>query len=286
MPKGFTFIGSPAIKAAQHTPGSLCYLVFSSSSRAVLLDAERDYQTFTDCARKAVQDSRGVLVAYCWLPNAAHLLLEVARKPAVRIAADLMKRYAAATKHAPTIEYRRLPVDGLMTRDKLVQLIHGHADELCAQLGVWPWQGPAEPVDRKEKIAQAQRLQEHDPQVLQARRWQAVQLLEAGESPQEIAPALNVSVRAVQGWSKILHERGREALRLSSPCAKSMLSADQQDRLKQLLQAGPQAAGFITEHWTSEAAAQLIEARFDVRYSSSGAWHLLRKLGLTPNVKR
>jgi transposase len=50
-------------------------------------------------------------------------------------------------------------------------------------------------------------------------------------------------------------------------------------RLEQALKRGAYAHGYTGDYWTLDRVAQLIWQLFQVRYHSSGVWHVLRRLG-------
>jgi transposase len=57
------------------------------------------------------------------------------------------------------------------------------------------------------------------------------------------------------------------------------LTRAQQRRLERVLRQGAFARGYPTDHWTLERIAQVSFQVFGVRYSLSGMWKLLQRLG-------
>ena len=115
---------------------------------------------------------------------------------------------------------------------------------------------------------------------LQARRLQAIGLLEEGHSQVEIAQKLGVSSAAVSQWKKAHAQGGADALLAQvHPGPTPKLSAKQCQRLVGYLQQGPRRHGWPTDLWTLPRIAELIARKFGVEYDQSGVWRLLRRLG-------
>jgi len=57
------------------------------------------------------------------------------------------------------------------------------------------------------------------------------------------------------------------------------LTVAQQQQLERVLLKGAHVYGYPTDHWTLERIAQVIFQRFGVRYSASGTWSLMHRLG-------
>jgi transposase len=67
----------------------------------------------------------------------------------------------------------------------------------------------------------------------------------------------------------------------ASPGRPRKLTAVQQRRLGTLLLAGPLAAGYRTDLWTTARIAALIQARFQISYHPDHVGRLLHRLGWT-----
>ena len=118
------------------------------------------------------------------------------------------------------------------------------------------------------------------PQQLEARRRRAIELLDAGESLSSAARAVNASVSSVHRWRQAYQANGSEGLLARpTPGRPPKLSASQRQRLVDLLQRGPPAAGYNTELWTLRRVAEVIEAKFGVEYHPCHVWRLLGNLG-------
>jgi transposase len=63
------------------------------------------------------------------------------------------------------------------------------------------------------------------------------------------------------------------------------LNGEQLSVLKELYQAGPRAAGFEAERWTTAKFADAILARFAIRYDPDHAGRIMHRLGLRERRK-
>lgn len=118
------------------------------------------------------------------------------------------------------------------------------------------------------------------PEQLEARRRRAIELLEAGASLSEVARALKSSVSSVHRWYQAYQKKGSDGLApLPTPGRPPKLSAAQQERLRELLQRGPPAAGYDTTLWTLRRVADLIETEFEVTYHPCHVWRILQSMG-------
>ena len=116
-----------------------------------------------------------------------------------------------------------------------------------------------------------------------ARRRLAVALLGIRVTLTEIAEVLGVSLSSVKRWKKAFQQGGEAALVVKRPPgAASRLTTAQRERLRQLVIAGPQAAGFETDLWTCARLAQVVEREFKVSYHPDHMGRILRDLGFTP----
>lgn len=101
---------------------------------------------------------------------------------------------------------------------------------------------------------------------LQRRRIRAVELVEQGESPDDVAHFLGCGRSSVYTWVK----RARESLgRLAAKPhqgPKPRLDAAQLKSLEDELKKGAKAHGWETELWTAGRVAELIERQFKVTF--------------------
>lgn len=121
------------------------------------------------------------------------------------------------------------------------------------------------------------------PEQLERRRQRAIELLNVGLQPVEVARQLGVDRRSVRHWKAAFRRRGRQGIEAKPtpgrPCA---LNAKVWSRLEKLLLKGAKAAGFPTDLWTCPRVAQLITERFGVDYHVDHIGRLLHSLGWNP----
>jgi transposase len=115
---------------------------------------------------------------------------------------------------------------------------------------------------------------------LEARRRRAVALLQGGRGVREVARIVGASPSSVVRWRDTYERTGEEGLNAKPhPGAKPRLSAQDLERLKELLLEGPLTHGYQTDLWTLRRVAQVIEKHFGVKYHPSHVWRILRRLG-------
>lgn len=113
---------------------------------------------------------------------------------------------------------------------------------------------------------------------LAARRERALKLLDAGQSPAQVASALGATAQSVRRWKREAQQPPRKpSQRL--PGRPSRLSAAQLRALEQALKQGAYAAGYAEDYWTLDRIAHLIWDLFELRYQPSGVWYVLHRLG-------
>jgi transposase len=112
---------------------------------------------------------------------------------------------------------------------------------------------------------------------LQRRRLRAVELVEQGESPAEVARFLGCGRSSVYTWVKLAREDlGRTAARPHAG-PKPRLDAAQLKELEGLLLRGAVAPGWSTELWTAARAAELIERHFGIHFHPEHARKILKR---------
>jgi transposase len=118
-----------------------------------------------------------------------------------------------------------------------------------------------------------------DFQALEKRRLAAVKLFGEELNNSEISRRLKVCNQTVSRWRKQYVAGGKSALHKAGRAGrKPLLSPDDQQRLVELLQKGPERLGFETPLWTCWRVAHLIEKEFGISYHSGHVWKLLRAL--------
>lgn len=120
------------------------------------------------------------------------------------------------------------------------------------------------------------------PQKLEDVRRAAVALWRQGISPQQIAAALDRSVRTVYRCVATVRDHGPQELAAHWPSgAPRKLSGEQRDVLIGRLLQGAQAHGFETDLWTGPRVQRLIREQFGVEYHVKYIPTLLKTLGLS-----
>jgi transposase len=114
------------------------------------------------------------------------------------------------------------------------------------------------------------------------RRAKAVQAYIAGESVTEIAKDLGLVRASVNRWLMWFNAKGAQGLEPRKALgAVPKLTSEQCKELENIIEAGPQAAGYSTGIWTGPMIADLIDIRYGVRYHNEYVPRLLNKLGFS-----
>ena len=120
---------------------------------------------------------------------------------------------------------------------------------------------------------------------LEWRRQRAIELLETGKAPSEVAEFLGVGRNTVYRWRRRYRKEGKRGISARAiPGRPSRLRSEQRALLLQSLQEGAQAYGFATDAWTQLRVAALIRQMFGVsfcpfhvgRILAANGWHLSR----------
>lgn len=116
------------------------------------------------------------------------------------------------------------------------------------------------------------------PEQLEQRRTTALRLRAEGMTQSKVGEMVGVSRQTVSIWDReaqagklrpYTHPKGREP----------GLTAKNIRKLERLLDKGAYAYGFPSAHWTLDRIAKVIYDTFGVRYSESGVWHILNRMG-------
>lgn len=115
-------------------------------------------------------------------------------------------------------------------------------------------------------------------------RIQAVQRVEAGESPEEVVRILGFSRTVIYDWLAKYREGGLDALRAKAiPGRPPRLDGNQLRWLyRAITTRNPLQYQFEFALWTRAMVRELIRERFGVRLSDVSVGRLLKKLGLSP----
>jgi transposase len=112
---------------------------------------------------------------------------------------------------------------------------------------------------------------------LQRRRLRAVELVEQGESADEVARFLGCGRSSVYTWVKLARESLGALAAKPHAGPKPRLSDAQLKELEALLLEGAKAHGWRTELWTAARAAELIERHFHVRFHPEHVRKVLKR---------
>ncbi len=119
-------------------------------------------------------------------------------------------------------------------------------------------------------------------ELLEARRLQALRLLDEGFSLNEIGRMLDIAASSVMRWRDARDSGGEEALKVRfSPGRPRSLTDRQRRKVVKLLLKGAMANGFSTELWTTARVARLIEQHCEVQFHRSHVARLLHEMGFS-----
>jgi transposase len=118
---------------------------------------------------------------------------------------------------------------------------------------------------------------------LERRRRRAIELLEKGHAPVDVARMLGVDRRSVRRWKAAHRERGSKGIEARpTPGRPPKLDGRQRARLERRLMKGARAAGYESDLWTCPRIADVIAEEFGVFYHPNHIGRLLRSLGWSP----
>lgn len=112
---------------------------------------------------------------------------------------------------------------------------------------------------------------------LQRRRLRAVDLVEQGESHEDVADFLGCGRCSVYTWAKLARQAPEKLAAKPHAGPKPRLSAEQLRELEALLLKGAKAHGWRTELWTAARVAVLVERRFQVRFHPEHVRKILKR---------
>ncbi len=114
------------------------------------------------------------------------------------------------------------------------------------------------------------------------RRISALLAVTKGEAIATIAKTWNISRQTVYNWIVAFVEKKTDSLSYRKSSGRPpKLTKSQRARLKEVVEAGPQKAGFETACWTTVLIQQVIYREFGVLYSRQYVGDLLHSLGFS-----
>lgn len=121
------------------------------------------------------------------------------------------------------------------------------------------------------------------PEELQRRRLRAIELLNQGLTPVEVARRVGVDRRSVRRWKAAHRQGGRQAVTAKpAPGRPPKLEPASLEHLEKILLEGAKASGYPTDLWTCRRVADVIAQRFSVQYHPGHVARLLHTLGWSP----
>jgi len=118
------------------------------------------------------------------------------------------------------------------------------------------------------------------PQLLEARRRKAMELLDSGLSLREVARRMRCHASAVMRWRDARKRHGETGLcARPAPGRPPKLTRADKRRLVRVLLRGAMANGYQTELWTTARIAEVIDRTFGVRYHRDHIGRLMATLG-------
>jgi putative transposase len=122
---------------------------------------------------------------------------------------------------------------------------------------------------------------------MESRRLLAAQDLQEGLQQSQVARKYGVSRTTASRWQRAIDGRGVEALhKRRAPGRPSRLKPDQLELAAQIYQAGPRAAGYAADRWTTVRFAGAIFRAFDVSYDPDHVGRIMHRLGLRARRQR
>lgn len=117
-------------------------------------------------------------------------------------------------------------------------------------------------------------------ELLEWRRQRAIELMEAGKTPAEVAEFLAVGRNTVYRWRRRYRQGGRGGIASRSiPGRPPRLRVEQRAMLLRCLEQGARAHGFPTDHWTQQRVVLLIHRLFGISFCAFHAGRILAASG-------
>jgi transposase len=119
-------------------------------------------------------------------------------------------------------------------------------------------------------------------ELIEARRRQALRLLDEGYSLNEVGRMIGSAPSSVMRWRDAVQSGGEEAFKVRFSSGRPpALTAAQRKQIVKLLLKGAMANGFSTELWTTGRVAVLIQKHCRVQFHRSHVARLLHELGFS-----
>jgi len=122
------------------------------------------------------------------------------------------------------------------------------------------------------------------PRAQELLRRSAMERVDAGESPEDVAAGIGINRRTIYKWISAYHYYGEESFVTGKRSGRpAKLDGKQLEKLAKIIRTkNPQQLKFEYALWTIPIIRRLIRDRFDVKLSEVSVGRLLKRLGLTP----
>ncbi|QOC23781.1 transposase [Wenzhouxiangella sp. AB-CW3] len=122
------------------------------------------------------------------------------------------------------------------------------------------------------------------PKAQELLRRSAMERVDAGESPEDVAAGTGINRRTIYKWISAYHYYGEESFTTGKrPGRPAKLNGKQLEKLAKIIRTkNPQQLKFEYALWTIPMIRRLIREQFDVKLSEVSVGRLLKRLGLTP----
>lgn len=118
------------------------------------------------------------------------------------------------------------------------------------------------------------------PEELEKRRVRAINLLQQGLQPVEVARQLGVDRRTVRSWKAAFRKRGLAGIKSRpTPGRPIRLTRSQMQSLRGALMRGPRRCGFTTDLWTCSRVRDYVKSHFNVTYHSAHLSRIMHAFG-------
>ena len=118
---------------------------------------------------------------------------------------------------------------------------------------------------------------------LERLRHLAVNAVQAGKTPAQVAEVVGVHVASVRKWWKAYKKNGPAGIAaIPHPGRPPKLTLARQRQVLRWICKNPKSFGFATELWTAKRLAQVIERKFGVRFNHRYLNEWLTARGVTP----
>lgn len=118
-------------------------------------------------------------------------------------------------------------------------------------------------------------------------RCHAILMRHRGLQSGTVASIVGVHPNSVRGWVRRVEEHGIYGLLDKEyPGAAPKLDAEQKDRLRAIVEGGPESFGWDTGVWTGPLVREVILREFGVRYHVSQVRRILDRLGFSVQYPR